>query len=989
MARRIEQALAKVLLAGVLVVGAMGGAAARAEGPTPVDPTTKIIKKVIQPTTKPAEPPKPAPPAPKTLEQSRDRYMSGDYAAATGGYEKLVTQEKLRVSAAIGLAEVLAIQGKYAKAVETLRAVEADTAARTDWQIAMAEALRLVGEYEQGLKYAKTAHELRPTSAEAILLRGRLLEMLGRKKQAIDVYQSMEKVIEADKYRTHAPSLVALGQILDRFAILTARKASEQAGNILNNYFQEAYQRVDKKYWPAHVAAAFFALSKHRTSVAAAELGLAAKLNKRVPDVHVGAALIALSQWQFEACMKSVGEALKINPNHHDALVMKGICLMQWRKFEQVAAPLEKVLKTNPKHLDALSLLAALKIRQGKPKDALPYMKRVKDVNAGYAELPNMIGQWLAAGRQFREAEKYYREAEKLAPELASPKINLGRMYMQTGEEAKAKVYFAKAHALDDYRSDVVNFLRLCGRMEDYQVKETDHFIVKVDGRFDAVLLDQVSDEAERIYEEITTTYQYEPTEKTMVEFFPTHQDFSIRITGKGWIGTVGASTGTVIVMVAPTSDPARKTFGTYNWATVLRHEYTHTVTLAATKNRIPHWFTEACAVFEQPDRRGYGAVRQLVAATRSGRLMPIKELDWGFIRPKKAGDRSQAYAQAEWVMEYIIATKGFEAVPKMLRAFRAGKTQEQVLKETFGKSEKEFDKAFGAWAKEDVRRWGYNPDPPPDLKKAMAAAKKTPKDAAAQANLALAQLARRQAGPAEATARKALKLDASNTRALAVLAQVLSIKKKYDEAIQTAEKLAAVDADSRIAPRVLAAAYLQQRSWDKAVYWLETLKQRQHLDPYSYTELAKLYTQFGRPEQALPNLIELHRREMKKDTYARQVAETYRMLGRPDEALAYYRKLTHIDPYEASAYEAMAGIHKNARRYAEALTSIKNVCLLQPESGDAWAKLAMMRYLAAKASKDEPQLLEARKEAEKAAELDPAGYGEQIIEKIDAILKG
>ena len=37
-----------------------------------------------------------------------------------------------------------------------------------------------------------------------------------------------------------------------------------------------------------------------------------------------------------------------------------------------------------------------------------------------------------------------------------------------------------------------------------------------------------------------------------------------------------------------------------FNWAQVLRHEYTHTVTLAATDNRIQHWMTEGLAVLEE-----------------------------------------------------------------------------------------------------------------------------------------------------------------------------------------------------------------------------------------------------------------------------------------------------------------------------------------------------------------------------------------------------
>ena len=63
-------------------------------------------------------------------------------------------------------------------------------------------------------------------------------------------------------------------------------------------------------------------------------------------------------------------------------------------------------------------------------------------------------------------------------------------------------------------------------------------------------------------------------------------------------------------------------------------------ITLAATHNRIPHWFTEACAVWEQPDRRNFEAVRLLVDAVRTKHLFPVKELDWGFVRPQRGADQ-------------------------------------------------------------------------------------------------------------------------------------------------------------------------------------------------------------------------------------------------------------------------------------------------------------------------------------------------------------
>ena len=921
-----------------------------------------------------------------TLEACEKLYMSGSYAAAAKGYELLKSRASAAVSAAVGLANALAMQGRYASAIESLESVASSAADRADWHVAMARALETVGRYADALRHADRAHHLKADLAGAILIHGRLLETLGKKADAVAVYKTMDQAVAADAYRKDAAALVALGKIMDRYAVLTGQRASEQSQNILHNYFQEAYQKVDEKYWPANVAAGMFLLGKHRPDLAAAEFMLAAKANRRIPDVHVGMGAMYLKKWRFERCMQLAAAALKTNPNHQGALLLKSICLMQWRKLDQVEPVLQQVLKTNPNNLEALSVLAALHVRRRQEAKAQPYIDRVRKVNPNYAGLPNTIGQWLAAARQFEQAEKYYRQAIALAPEQSEPLTNLGLLYMQTGDEDKAEEILDRAHKIDDFRRDVVNFLKILSELKKFQVKQTEHFIVKVNGKYDAVLLEQVAEYMERIYPEITGDFDHEPGEKTIIELFPIHQQFSVRITGRGWIGTIGACTGRVIVGVAPNKQRSR--FGTYNWATVLRHEFTHTVTLSATRNRIPHWFTEACAVWQQPDRRNYQAVNRLVHATRTGRLMPVKELDWGFIRPKKAADRSLAYAQAEWTMEYIIATKGYDTIVKMLRGFRDGMTQAEVFAKILATDQAGFDGDFRKWAEKEVKRWGFSPDPPPNVAKAAAKAKANPQDAAAQAELAIARYMAAQTGPAEAAAKAALKLDPNNKYALAVLARIMVSRKRYDEAVKFARRLENIDHTSRTAPEVLARCHLARRKWAGAIAALELLKQRRPLFPYSYEELAKIYQLLGQPEKALPNLIELHRRTLRDPQYARQIAEIYRTADKGDKALEYLDQVTHINPYDPSAYEAKAAIHRSAKRYEKAVAEIANVCLLQSDSADAWAKMAMMRYLAGSTTKDKNQLRKAREAAEKALKIDPNSHApKQIIKLIDKAL--
>jgi len=967
----------QVILAALLITSSPQRLSARTDAGATSAPATR-------PATQPASDP---------LVAAEKMFLKGQYAGAERLYAVAKFAPKSRIAAAIGHSKALAAQGKYAEAKKTLIDVSDIGAGDYKWRTATAEAMSKIGEYSEALAHATKAHKLKATWAPAILIRGRLLETLGRKKEARDVYDSMSVVVADREYRKSAEQLVAVGLILDRYVILTGQKASGQADNIFNNYIRRAYEDIDEGYWPAHVAAGMFALSKHRAKTAATEFGLALKRNPRCAEAMVGLGAGALSKWSFERCLKYADSALKINPNHHDALLLKAVCMMQWRKFDLVEPFIKKVLKTNPNHLDALSLGAALQTRRWRKDLAKPYIETAAKINPKYAGMHNTIGDWLAAGRQFKQAEQHYLKAIELAPELAGPVTDLGLLYMQTGEEDKAFETLKKAHEIDDFRADVVNYLKILDKLQAFLVKETEHFIIKVDGRYDAVLADLVAEYMEEIYEEICDDFDHRPPGKTIIEFFPVHEQFSTRLSGKGWVGTIGASTGNVIVMVAPNRKRSPR-FGTFNWATVLRHEYTHSVTLSATNNRIPHWFTESCAVWQQPDRRNYQAVKLLVSAVRFGKLFPIQELDWGFIRPKKRTDRSLAYAQAEWIMEYIIETRKYQAILDMLKAFRDGMTQKEVFAKILKTDENTFNKDFAAWARKQIASWGYPSDPPPKLAAATAELAKAKKSgdkkaqADAQANLAVALYYSGRGGQAKAlaAARAALKLNPDQIKALAIVAMRELRAKKYDEAIKTATRLESLNHESRTAPRVLAECHIAKRNWPQAISALELVKQRTPLDPWAYEQLAGKYVQMGQPKKALPNLIELHRRTMKDPKYARQIADICLAAENEAQALQYFKQIVRINPYEASAYEAMASIHRSAGRYDKAIGAIESVCLLNKESADAWTKMAMMRFLAGRAGGNLEELERAAKAADKALALDSNSQARRVKLMIEAV---
>ena len=136
----------------------------------------------------------------------------------------------------------------------------------------------------------------------------------------------------------------------------------------------------------------------------------------------------------------------------------------------------------------------------------------------------------------------------------------------------------------------------------------------------------------------------------------------------------------------------------------MLRHEYTHTVTLGATDNRIQHWMTEGLAVYEERTPLRWEWVPMLYNAVKKHELFPIDKLTWSFVRPKRPIDRQLAYAESYWICKYIEETYGHETILKMLADFHNAEPQEMVFPKETHKSLPDFQKDFFEWC-EDKRR--------------------------------------------------------------------------------------------------------------------------------------------------------------------------------------------------------------------------------------------------------------------------------------------
>jgi Flp pilus assembly protein TadD len=586
-------------------------------------------------------------------------------------------------------------------------------------QILHTQALENLGRTDEALALVQEHLKAFPDSIAGHFELGQVYEKVGDIQSAQTAYAWFvngpgklfdQWQTQQEKGFDDAGDVVTIGRAVDRWAAMTsAYKDTPELNDALLNLFVKAYDVIDRQYWPAHVAAAEYWQAHDNAHAAELELQAAAAGNPNDLRAMKLKGKIAIAGFNFDACDMVVDMMRSVNPDSVDADLLDARNLLAQRTPENAIKPVQRVLAKQPKNLEALGLLAAVDALELHDDQTAAVLKQIDAMAPQDATAYEEVAQQLGAMRQYPRSEAMYKIAVERAPWWTAARNGMGLLYTQSGDEASARTALEAAHALDPYNLATTNYLRLLDDLDKFAKSETKHFVVYYDAAADPIIPEYFGEYLETAYNAVTSDFHTEPAVKTFIEVFPTHDAFSVRTTGSPWIGTVGASTGRVIAMVSPRK--GEMTMGTFNWSQVLRHEFTHTVTLYATDNRIPHWFTEGLAVWEEHSPLRWEWIPMLYQAVTNDQLFTLDNITWGFIRPKRPIDRQMAYAQSFWICTYIEQTYGHEAILKMLAGFKDGLSQSEVFAKVLGKSETEFSDEFHNWTRKQVATWGYDAD--------------------------------------------------------------------------------------------------------------------------------------------------------------------------------------------------------------------------------------------------------------------------------------
>ena len=735
------------------------------------------------------------------------------------------------------------------------------------------------------------------SGVRAARVRGTALEMLGRSDEAAESYAVAARGTGDEPESVRA----SLALLRLRGSAGFGRGDAEGINRALLARIAAA-RDADRMDWRARLVEAELLYARHNRKEAMDAAKEALRLNRRSAGAMRIVGEIAVDGFDFDTAgsvadrierVAALGGEVRPMP---DAAAIRARAALRRRDPTGAEAALDPVLGRLPEHRELRAMEIAATAAGFRMSVVERMLEDFEALSPGSELALTWVGRTLAEARQYELADGYLARAIERAPFWSHPRLERGLMLVQAGRDRDARDELERALALDPFDIRAQNSLTLVRELMTYKTIETPHFVVRYKDGIDAALAPEMAAALEAMHERVVSDapggVDHEPDRKTIVELMPNHEWFAVRIGGMPSIHTMAASTGPVIAIESPQIGP-KFTVGPFDWKRVMQHEYTHTVNLSRTQNRVIHWMTEANAVFNEDAPRDMRTWRQLSAAYQQGKLFDLEAINIAFVRPKEPGDRGLAYAQGAWMFEFIVDRWGAETPRAIMDLSAAGRTGPEAFEEALGLTPESFRAEFLVWAEAQLRREGLlAPEGAPGVMELIAEV----------------------AGGV-----------ADGDRAMPAMPDADTLDALLESHPDHADLL-----DFRIA---LALDGAGDRLDAEQIALLERMMALRPSDDAPHRRMARHYLgaeAFDERARAVPHLEFLDAREINSPAYAAELADLYARLGRKAEAMAKAERAASIAPFDANQREQaarmalLAGDRATAERHLVALTIIE-----------------------------------------------------------------
>jgi tetratricopeptide (TPR) repeat protein len=422
----------------------------------------------------------------------------------------------------------------------------------------------------------------------------------------------------------------------------------------------------------------------------------ALELDPKNAQAYFGLARVYAEDFNPEA-IAAADKALELDPKLYPAYELKARMALEDDDRKKAATEADAALALDATALDAIAIHATLDLLEDKES---PWLAKINNRGKGYETIASL----LVINRRYEDALVYYRKAVAADPELWTAHSQLGVTLMRLGRPDEAYKELELAYN-NDHTSDAAtrNSLKLLDTYKDFETFTTPTTILKLNKKEADALrpyFEHVMQWAMSVYEK---KYQFKLPRPLQVEVYPNHEDFAVRTLGLPGVGGIlGVTFDDVIAMDSPSGRPP----GQFHWGETLWHEMSHAYILTLTNYRVPRWFTEGLAVHEEsattPDW-GDRVTPEIISAIRDKKLLPVAEIDRGFVHPTFPTQVIVSYYEAGKMCDYIASRWGESKLLDMAHEFAKNRPTVDVIRDQLKMEPEAFDKDFQAEIDKEV----------------------------------------------------------------------------------------------------------------------------------------------------------------------------------------------------------------------------------------------------------------------------------------------
>ena len=600
--------------------------------------------------------------------------------------------------------------GKYEDAITEVELARSEGSRGVVWDLARAKARIALGDYKTAMSELDQGLLRHYFSLRTHSLAAEILRLNGDHQKANQLLDRIYRL--GGNFHINfwdPPDLVILGETL-----LTL---GAEPRIVLENFFDKAL-KDDPTCLEAHLASGQLALDKQDYSLAVTQFQKGLKHHPESPELLFGMAQ-ALFPDDRPAAIASLEAVLNINDRHSGARLLLAEHYLDSEQTLESLIEADTVLDTNPRHKMAwahLALIAELRYDTDAATELLQHAQRDDSKNP---EPHHYIGRKLSLKYHFEEGSQYQRTALELKPDYLPAKLQLTQDLLRTGRETEGWELAEEINEIDPYNRLAFNLTQLHKQHQKFEVVKGEDTIIRMDPKEAAIYGQQAMELLQEARKVLHKKYKYKPKKPTLVEFYPEQEDFAIRTFGSlGGAGYLGVCFGDLITMNSPASQSHA---GQHNWHAILWHEYTHTITLNLTKNRIPRWLSEGISVYEEMQQNptwGQQMSPHYKKIILSENNLPISQLSSAFLRPPNPVYLQFAYYQSSLVVEYIVKEYGHDALLKIMADLAEGYPINEALQRNTTQIE-ELDERFNIHIQQLAR--AYAPQLDLELPSAIA----------------------------------------------------------------------------------------------------------------------------------------------------------------------------------------------------------------------------------------------------------------------------